>query len=95
VDQHISSIIEHMARSHEEMARILEAKRHVAIHMAQLIQFIPDHPAMAGAEVIMKNAVTVTENVTAYLNSIADLEESIADNLEAVMKEIGEQTDDE
>lgn len=88
MDQHVSNIIHYMAMSHVEMAQIIEQKRHVAVHMSQLVQQISDHPSFNTVEEINKNSIMVIESVTSYLNSIADLEEAIAENLTHVMKEM-------
>jgi uncharacterized membrane protein YheB (UPF0754 family) len=88
VDYHVTNIIHYLARSHVEMAKIMEEKRHIAVHMSQLIDQIPDHPAFKTVEQTCKNSMDITENLTAYLNSIAELEEAIAENLTHVIKEM-------
>jgi hypothetical protein len=88
VDHHVTNIIRHLAGSHVEMAKIMEEKRHIAVHLSQLIQHIPDHPAFKSVEQTSKNALDITESLTAYLNSIADLEEAMAENLTFVIKEM-------
>ncbi|QHT62611.1 nucleoside-diphosphate sugar epimerase [Paenibacillus lycopersici] len=87
--QHIvTEMIEHMSHSHEQLSRILEGKRHVAVRMAQLVHALPDqHPGFGGFEDLMDNSRAVTGSVVAYLNSIAELQESLAVTLAAVMKE--------
>jgi methyl-accepting chemotaxis protein len=89
VEQKVTAIIEHMAKSHQEMANILEAKRHVAVTMSHVITAIPDtHMSFSGLDSMTEYSMGITENITSYLNSLADLEEAIAENLGYVMKEL-------
>lgn len=88
MDHHITNIIHYMSRSHAEMAKIIEEQRHVAVHMCQVIEDVPDHPPFNTLEGICKNSIAVAESVSAYLSNLADLEEAIAENLTHVMKEI-------
>lgn len=89
MDQHVSSIIDHMANSHQEMAKILEVKRDITVHMTSMITAIPDlQLTFGGLESIATNSMMITETITNYINTIADLEEAIAENLSSVMKEM-------
>lgn len=88
MDHHVTNIIQYLAESHVEMSKIMEEKRHIAVHMSQLIQQIPDYSAFKSLEQTCKNSMDITENLTAYLNSISELEEAIAENLTLVMKEM-------
>ncbi|NBD26514.1 nucleoside-diphosphate sugar epimerase [Paenibacillus glycinis] len=88
MQQILTEMIEHMSHSHEQLSRILEGKRHVAVRMAQLVHALPDqHPDFGGFEGVLDNSKAVTGSVVAYLNSIAELQESLAATLSAVMKE--------
>ncbi|MFC4779331.1 nucleoside-diphosphate sugar epimerase [Paenibacillus sp. GCM10023252] len=81
-------IMVHMSHSHQQLARVLEAKRHVAVRMAQLVHALPDErPDFEGVDALIDNAHTVTKNVVAYLNSIADLQETMASQLAIIMRE--------
>ncbi|SDD29961.1 hypothetical protein SAMN02799630_02773 [Paenibacillus sp. UNCCL117] len=85
----ITTMMHHMATSQEEMVRILEAKRQVAVRMAQLVHDIPpQYPGFDGVEALTENAMNVTKNIAGYLSSLADLEEALADNLTFVLKEV-------
>lgn len=95
MDHQIDSAIHHMATSHQQIARILEAKRQSAANASQLVQAIPDDHRFEGFEELVKNAGMVTQSVTAYLNSIAELEEAVASNLEHVMKQLKDTDGDE
>jgi hypothetical protein len=88
MEQHVTNAIHYMSRSQVEMAKVLEEQRHVAVHMCQVIQKIPNRPSFNTLEGICKNSIAVKENIAAYLNSLADLEEAIAENLGHVMKEL-------
>lgn len=96
MQEHVSSIIAHMAKSHAEMARLLEAKRHSIVKTAQMVVVLPsENPGFDGVEGITKNAMDVTKNITAYLNGVADLIDAVADNLEMVVKELSASEEEE
>lgn len=91
MQQKITEIISHISNSHQQMARVIDAKRQVAVRMAQIIHSLPDqHPEFEGISGLIENSAVVTKNIVSYLNSIADFQDAIADNLEYVMKELGE-----
>lgn len=91
MQQQVTAIIAHMAKSHREMARVLEAKRHSIANMAQVVTALPsEHLSDQGIPVITGNAVEVNKSITSYLNSLADLVEALADNLEMVVKELND-----
>lgn len=85
----MSNTIEHMSKSHKELARLLEAERDIVVHLSNIVTSIPDkHISFAETDAVLKNCTEVTANVVSYLNSIGGLEEAIAENLTYVMKEI-------
>lgn len=85
----VNEMIEHMSSSHQHLARVLEAKRHVAVRMAQIVHSLPDqHPEFDGLGGLMDNAHRVTKNVINYLRSIAELQEMMADNLSHIFREL-------
>ena len=92
----VTSIIAHLAKSHREMARVLEAKRHSIVNLARIVTAIPsDNVSFSDISAIQNNAMELTKSVTAYLNSLADFEESIASNLELVIQELSEYEEEE
>jgi hypothetical protein len=85
----VTSIIEHMAASHMEIAKILEAKRHIAVRMSEIVHDVPERkPSFENIEILTESSLSITKNIAAYLNSLADLEDALADNLALVMKEV-------
>jgi hypothetical protein len=87
----LTEMIVHLAHAHQQMARILSAKRQVVVRMAELTQAIPDlHPQLDGLTGLINSSSQVTRNVIAYLNNLADLEEAVADSLEQWIKTAGE-----
>ena len=89
MQQLLDEMIEHLSISHQQLARVLEAERHVAVRMAQVIHAMPDqHPDFGGMEGLLERSQTVGKNVVSYLNGIADLQESLAEHLAAVLKEM-------
>lgn len=91
MEQRVTTIISHIAASHREMSRILETHRSVSSQMATIANDIPDsHPNFEGVGMLQEQALQLTKNITAYLKSLANLEESIAQQTEIVMKEMKE-----
>lgn len=89
MEEHVTSILTHIAASHEEMDAILAANRDITVHMASMIIELPDKGlTFTGMDTVTRNALLVTENITSYVKAIAELEEAIADSLSAVMKEL-------
>lgn len=88
MQKQVTHIIEHMAYSHWELAKILEYKRHAAVRMAQLVDEIPhEDPTFGTVEGVTDHSLLIVKNVATYLNSLADLADAIGDNLTLVMKE--------
>jgi len=95
VEQEVTSIIAHMAKSHSEMARMLEAKRQSIFNMAHVVTALPNETIQfQGADMIASNSIDLTKSVTAYLNSLADLADAIGDHLELVVKEMTPQEEE-
>jgi hypothetical protein len=95
VKNKITEIIVHLSKSQQHMASVIEAKRHVAVRMAQIIHALPDqHPSFDGVSGLMEGSGMITKSIVSYLNSIADLQEAIAENLTHVMKEMSEQQEE-
>lgn len=92
----MTEIVVHLAHSHQQMARILSAKRQVTVRMAQLIDVLPnEHPHLSGLNGLIESSSDVTKSVISFLNGLADLEEAVADSLTHVLKAIGNTGDDE
>jgi methyl-accepting chemotaxis protein len=92
----VTEIIKHMAASQQEIAKILEAKRHIAVRMAQLVHHIPErNPSFEDIDTLKEHSMNMTKNISAYLNSLADLADALADNLSFVMKEVDIQDGEE
>ncbi|RUS44646.1 nucleoside-diphosphate sugar epimerase [Cohnella sp. AR92] len=91
----MTEIVVHLSHSHQQMARILDAKRHVAVRMAQMIQTLPDeHPQLNGLEGLLESSSQVTKSVISYVNGLADLQEAMADSLTQIVKALAD-TDEE
>jgi predicted small metal-binding protein len=92
----LTEIVVHLSKSHQQMARILDAKRHVAVRMAHLVQALPDeHPQLNGLDGLLDSSSNVTKGVISYLNSLADLQEAVADSMTNVVKAMGDSADEE
>ena len=90
MEQLIDEVVEHLSISHQQLARILEAERHVAVRMAQIVHSMPDqHPDLGGFDGMLEGAQAVGKNLVAYLNGIAELQEALAEHLTTVVKELG------
>lgn len=92
----LTEIVIHLSHSHQQMARILSAKRQVTVRMAQLIDVLPnEHPHLNGLNGLVDGSMEVTKSVISFLNSLADLEEAVADSMTHVLKAIGDTGDEE
>ncbi|TBL81739.1 hypothetical protein [Paenibacillus thalictri] len=92
----ITDMIVHMAKSQEELANIIEAKRHIAIHLSALSHHIPhENPGFGDISDLMEQSLLVTKSITSYLNSLADLEDALTENLTSVIKELEEDPGEE
>ncbi|MGG4143572.1 nucleoside-diphosphate sugar epimerase [Paenibacillus algorifonticola] len=88
--QHIvTEIIEHLSHSNSQMARMLEAKRHVTVRMAEIVKSLPDHqPNFGGVDDLLGESQALLGSVIAYLNSMAELQETLASQLSYTIKEL-------
>jgi hydroxymethylpyrimidine/phosphomethylpyrimidine kinase len=94
MEQRITNIITHMSRSYHELAKIIQAERHITVHMAQLVAFIPDHPTFNDPKAIVGHVEDMSSSITAYLTNLADLEDAIAENITYILGELQEQTEE-
>ncbi|THF73358.1 nucleoside-diphosphate sugar epimerase [Cohnella fermenti] len=87
----MTEIIVHMSHSHQQMARLLDAKRQIAVRMAQMVHTLPDeHPQLNGLDGLLEGSSQVTKSVIAYVNSLADLQEAMADSIAQLVKALGD-----
>lgn len=85
----INEMIGHMSHSYQQLARVLEAERHICVRMAQVVHALPDQsPAFGGHSGVLKSCQGMNKNIVSYLNSIAELEETLAEQLASVMREL-------
>jgi hypothetical protein len=92
----LTEIVIHISRSHQQIARILDAKRQVTVRMAQMVQALPDeHPQLNGLDGLLDSSSNVNKSVISYLNSLADLQEAVADSMTHMVKAIGGSSDEE
>lgn len=86
----IDEMLTHMSHSHQQMARVLDAERQMAVRMAQIIHDLPDaDPEFDGIHGLIENSGQINKSIIAYLGSIADLQEALAETLNHVVKELG------
>ncbi|MDF2671577.1 MAG: hypothetical protein K0R67_3883, partial [Paenibacillus sp.] len=96
LENQVTMIIGHIARSHFEMARVLEVKRQSIMNISHIINAMPnENLGLGDAKIVGQGAMDIAKSVTAYLGSIADLEEAIAYNLETVIKELANNEEEE
>lgn len=94
MEQQLTHIIVHMSRSYQELAKIIRSERHVTVHMAQMIGLIPDTPSFSEPAKIVDNVGNVSESISAYLTTLADLEDAIAENLGYIVNELSEASEE-
>lgn len=91
MENKINDMVEHLSYSQQQIARIFEAQRHAAVRMAQIIQYLPNHqlaPPKAATKSRGGQVEQVNSSIVAYLNTMADLQQMVADTLEIAMKEL-------
>lgn len=94
MEHHLTKIIIHMSRSYHELAKIIHSKRHMTVHMAQMIQLIPDTPSFSEPTKLVDNVGNVSDSISAYLTTLADLEDAIAENLGYIVSELSEASEE-
>lgn len=83
------AVLNHISHSCRQLARILEAKRHVATQMANNVHAIPDrNPQFDTIPELLYHSQLIGKSIGGYLHSLADLEENIADHISIVFKEL-------
>ncbi|MCT6985979.1 hypothetical protein M1723_25620, partial [Salmonella enterica subsp. enterica serovar Senftenberg] len=50
MEKKIDDMVEYLSHSQQQLARILEAQRHAAVRMAQIIHSLPNHEIQASEE---------------------------------------------
>lgn len=90
MENQLDELINHVSWSQQQMARILEAQRHAAVRMAQIIQAMPATAApLRSEDKEANNPVTmVNTSIASYLNAMADFQQTAAESLELVLKEL-------
>lgn len=89
MDHHVTLSMEFMVKSHHELVRTLAAERDAAVHASRVIGALPnDGPVPGERETALELSLDVMQNVAAYLSSLSDLEEAVADQLEIILNEI-------
>ncbi|WP_424769038.1 nucleoside-diphosphate sugar epimerase [Paenibacillus sp. sgz302251] len=87
----VTEMVERMSRSNYQLARILEANRHVAVRAAKIIVSIPDDDKpFSGVPELLHNTNTVGQSIVNYLNTIAVFQNTIAEQLSVVIRELKE-----
>ncbi len=82
-----TEIVVHLSQSYQQLARILDAKRHITMRMAELVHSLPDvHPQLGELGGLLDYSAQVTKSVVGYLNSLAELEDTVAESLTSVMQ---------
>ncbi|MDG0814675.1 nucleoside-diphosphate sugar epimerase [Cohnella rhizosphaerae] len=83
----LTEVAVHLSHSHQHMARILDAKRQIAVRMSQMVTAIPDmHPDLSGLDGLLEGSADVTKNIIAYVVGLADMQDALADSLEQIVK---------
>lgn len=95
MDSKIDDMIAHLSHSQQQLARILEAQRHAAVRMAQIIHSLPEYELQQeGAKSTGGQTAQINRSIVSYLNAMADLQQTAADSLEIVLKELREQEEE-
>ncbi|CAM4080548.1 nucleoside-diphosphate sugar epimerase [Paenibacillus alkaliterrae] len=91
MEKMVTEMLDHMSQSTYQLARVLDAERHVTVRLSQIVQALPDeNPHFGGTAGIIENTQGIAQNIVAYLNSFADFQETIAEQLTFVIRELKE-----
>ncbi|MFC5702247.1 nucleoside-diphosphate sugar epimerase [Cohnella faecalis] len=89
MEELMTEIVVHLSQSHQQMARILDAKRQVTVRLSHIVQGLPDvQPQLNGLTGLLGSSSQVNKSIVAYLNSLADFQDAVADSLTNVVKAI-------
>ncbi|MGO4547040.1 nucleoside-diphosphate sugar epimerase [Paenibacillus sp. 2TAB23] len=92
----ITEMMQHMSHASVQLARVLEAERHVTVRLSENVQAIPDEePGFGGLNGILEHSQSVGQSVVAYLNSLAEFQETLAAQLTFVIRELKEPSAEE
>ncbi|MCM3785874.1 nucleoside-diphosphate sugar epimerase [Neobacillus mesonae] len=91
MQQRLDEMLVHLANSHQQIARVLEAERHVNVRMAEMISVMPDIlPHFTDMQGLIDGTGQLNTGIVAYLGHLADLEEMIADSIGHIVREMAE-----
>ncbi|WP_138755440.1 nucleoside-diphosphate sugar epimerase [Paenibacillus sinopodophylli] len=94
--QSITEVMHHMSQASTELARLLEAERHITVRLSEIVKAIPDEdPEFGGINGILDNTQSVGQSIIAYLNSLAEFQETLAGQLTFVIHELREPSEEE
>jgi hypothetical protein len=85
MERQVSEFIRHLAKTQARVADILAAKEPLADHAASLIGSLTALPGETTEE-RQERALALTKNLSGYLNSLAELELALADQVEIIMR---------
>lgn len=90
MNEQIVRILIHMAKAHEELARILMSARDITRHTSdELVGTLSSHDRpFRDREDCLRQTMQLTGSVSSFLSGIGDLQEALADNLEPVMEQL-------
>lgn len=89
MEKQIEFTLAAMAKSQEQLARSIAAESAVVMRMASLLRAVPVEAMRLGTKEPYTEATqTTAKQISSYLHALADLEDSLADNLKAVVKEL-------
>jgi len=86
MERQVSEFIRHVAKTQVKLADILAAEQPLTDHAAALIGTLAGLPGDS-LEERQERAMAMAKNLTAYLNSLAELELALADQMEVIMRE--------
>ena len=89
MEKQIKATLEGMAKSQEEMARLLDAESIIVARMADVIGSVSARDLNDESPDPYTEALrSVAREISVYLQSLGDLEHALADNVKAAVKEL-------
>jgi hypothetical protein len=90
MDHSIEASLDGIAKSQEQLARLLAAKSDLVLHMARMVTEVPlqDETVMGSEAAYTEAAQGISKQLSAYLHTLGDLEAALADNVKAAIEEL-------
>jgi|GEM_PF-3556227 len=93
MDSQVDNTLKAFARSQEQISRELYAESIIVTRLSKLVRKVdPGNIVCQSGQPYAQAEYAVCRQVSGYLHTMAELEDALADNLKALLKEIRQST---